>query len=580
MYRWLILVLGIAMMNHVSSEDHAGMLLDYRNSFLSYEQKGLDTCPFTYFRETCTDFAHAVTIETFDENNTPKICLGTFISEQFILTTASCIPSDHPKNIRLNAKIAENVTVSSIYLHPDYKLSQRNGSDENNLALLKLNADLRLTKNVAASCLWASETVEMYTKVQEMDYDHTIKKVNQNTTICSGLNKNECLKSALQFWCQRKSSTGILQIRELGKYKMHPMIASMGCDKSGQIVPISHHLPWIREVTQSTRIEYNLTDVGLGEKCFNNEGVKGVCLPVDECPQVMINFKDLQKNNSISNCGFDGSIALTCCSTKDMLKGAQTETIFREAVHEIEHCETLYDEFRRTPDEHELHSQVAIVTLNNSTICGATLIATRFLLTSAECVEKIDSTNNVLIGIAHDSDETINKIEIQSIFPHPKFNPKTRHYNVAVIKLKHPVSVDSSTVPACLWTRKEKVPTSLDAVSYDDADDVLSKTVFSPLYYSDCLRLYNPHLIASEMCVSPKLADCEPDNEKSSCQKPGSGLYTNVFVGTAMKPVTYVVGIHSKGYQCDKRGPSIHTRVSEYYEWIKSVVYLSSQSNE
>lgn len=167
---------------------------------------------------------------------------------------------------------------------------------------------------------------------------------------------------------------------------MHAMVASFGCDKNKNVVPISQYLPWIREVTKSTVIEYNLTDIGLGEKCFKNDGKTGVCLPTEQCPQVHKNFKLLWKNNSISTCGFESGNALICCARDDLLVGPETENLFRNTVEEIENCEVLYDGFRRTPEEHQVNSQIAIINVNNSLSCMTTLITTRFLVTSAHCI--------------------------------------------------------------------------------------------------------------------------------------------------------------------------------------------------
>ncbi|XP_058813865.1 venom prothrombin activator porpharin-D-like [Topomyia yanbarensis] len=583
MYHLVKFVFILSVVIPALSENQAGILLDYRNSYLSYEQKGLDICPFTYFRESCADFAHVIVIEPSvnTDNGSSAICLGTIISEQFVLTTASCVPTKH-ENLKLDAKIAEDIAIDSIYLHPDYKLSPDQGPSLNNLAIIKLNSSLSFNKNVAASCLWDSESLDLYTKVQEIEFDQTVQRLEQNTTICSGTAKNDCLKSALQQWCQRKSSSGILQIRELGKYRMHAMIASFGCDEDKKIVPISHYLPWIREVTKYNQIEYNFTDVGLGEKCFKNDGIGGVCLPTNECPQIQKNFKALWKNNSISTCGFEGDEALTCCATEDMQVGPDTETLFRDIIQEIENCELLYDEFRRTPEEHQLHSQVAIIDIHNSINCTATLISTRYLLTSAQCVLDVDIPHSsVWLGMGDEEETVGQKNNIQAIFLHPKFHPKTSHFNLAVVMLKYPALIQSFSVPACLWREKSKMPTNLEAVSFHSDERIFSVAATTPMYYSDCRRLHDSQLIPSELCVQYKSrSECNSVEQETLCQNPGSGLYSNLYYGEDMKPVTYVVGIFNKGHTCDKRGPAIYTRVSEYYQWIKSVIYLSSQQTK
>lgn len=187
----------------------------------------------------------------------------------------------------------------------------------------------------------------------------------------------------------QKSPNSLLQIRELGKYKMHPMLASVACDLNGEIVSMVQYLPWIREVTKNTDIEYDLTNTGLGEKCTKGESEEeGVCMPIEKCPQVLKNFKKLQHSDKLSTCGFEGHEPLTCCATEDMLVGPEKQDTFSGIVAEIEQCERMYDEFRRTPEEYQLNAQVAIIDLHESLNCSATLITARYLLTSAQCISK------------------------------------------------------------------------------------------------------------------------------------------------------------------------------------------------
>ncbi|XP_062536497.1 CLIP domain-containing serine protease C9-like [Armigeres subalbatus] len=555
---------------------------DYRNSFISYERKGLDSCPFTYYIETCTDYAHMVLIDIPSKNDKPHDtpCIGAFISEKFILTSASCIGSSEPNELKLYAASNPNeaLFVSSVHSHPDYNLAEGN-----DLAVLKLNSTISLSKNIAAACLWDTDSIEMYSKVQEIDYDSTLKKPMSNSTVCSGERKNECLKSSQELWCQRKSFTGFLQIRQLGQHKMHPMIASFGCNSQNEIVPIAKHMPWIREVTKSTNLEYNYTDVGLGEKCFKSDNVTGVCIPIETCPAAFRNIKDIKKGRTVSDqCGFDNRDILVCCSTEDMIKGPDTEAHFRDIVQDMEYCEMLYDEFRRTPEEHQLHSQVAIIDSQDSTNCSATLITARYLLTSALCVQGLDiKKTTIWLGLGNDIENVVQKNEIHSVLPHPKFSAKSNHYNVAVIKLRYPVLIQSSSVPACLWREKAKMPSDLSAVSVQGHDRSPTSVETSPLYYSDCRGLYNPDLVPSEMCVNHRSQQqCAPKEWENLCRQPGSGLFATLYYGDDMKPVTYIVGIYNSGYQCDKGGPALYTRVSEYHEWIKSVVYLDSQNSD
>lgn len=186
-----------------------------------------------------------------------------------------------------------------------------------------------------------------------------------------------------------KNPTGsLLQIRDMDKYSMHPMVVSLFCNEEQQLVPVSLYADWIRDVIALDRILFAIPDAGLGEKCITKDDKEGVCLRLEACPQVYRQLKGKGRNlAALQQCGFEGGDVLNCCTPDDMLKADDKQAKLQSIRREIEHCHELYDVHRRTTKEQQLHSQLALILGDEGKVeCVGTLIAKQFVLTAAQCV--------------------------------------------------------------------------------------------------------------------------------------------------------------------------------------------------
>uniref|UniRef100_A0A182NCK0 Peptidase S1 domain-containing protein n=1 Tax=Anopheles dirus TaxID=7168 RepID=A0A182NCK0_9DIPT len=552
--------------------DGRSMLQDFRNRFMTYEHIEIDECPLKYLRPVYSDFCHVALIEKNEST-----CLGVLVNDYYILSTADCVPEDwKPIKVRLNSgfdlPIADRITYD--------KYKALNVSKESAPILLRINGTTKLPYDNTAACLWPIDNLISYSKVQEVAYDSTLQKVIQNTTVCSAATQTECLSKTFALWCERKPAGSLLQIRDLDKYSMHPMVVGMFCDEQHQFVPVSRYADWIRDTIARDTILFAIPDAGLGERCVTQSDKEGVCLRIESCPQVLKKLKSKSRDTStLEQCGFDGGEMLNCCTTDHMLKREDTQNKLAAIVHEIEHCHELYDQYRRTTKEQQLHSQLALIRSEDDKVeCVGTLVSKQFVLTAAQCVLQIKSKKStVKVGLAGSDDVVVQTRNVISTVVHPSFNHQSSHYNVAILALDVPVLITEYSVPACMWPEKDRMPAKLISTGYDSTAHTVTVNTVNPLYYIDCRRKYYTELTLTEACVLPEAAEFHCEEKPTACAESGTGLYGTIYMSVDWRPVNYVVGIYSTGARCAQNQPAIYTRVSEYYPWIKAQLYLLAQ---
>uniref|UniRef100_A0A4Y0BNU0 CLIP domain-containing serine protease n=1 Tax=Anopheles funestus TaxID=62324 RepID=A0A4Y0BNU0_ANOFN len=578
MYRWglLALVLTVIVDESGSSNpqeyDGRSMLQDFRNRFMTYEHIEIDECPLKYLRTVYTDFCHVAIIKT----NT-STCLGVLVNDYYILSTAECVPEDW-KTIHVQLQNNFDLPIADRIVYGDYK-SLNVRSDQTPI-LLRINGTTELPYENTAACLWPKDNIISYSKVQDIAYDSTLDNFIQNTTVCSASMQEVCLNKTFAQWCERKPTGSLLQIRDLDKYSMHPMVVGLFCDEQQQFVPVSRYADWIRDVIARDRILFAIPDAGLGEKCITKNDKEGVCLRIEDCPNVFKQLKSMARQlTSLEQCGFDGDHPLNCCTPDDMLKGEDKKDKLQSIAHEIEHCHELYDVYRRTTKEQQLHSQLALIhNEHNKVECVGTLISKQFVLTAAQCVLRINSKlSSVKLGVIAFDGEKVQIRTIVSTVIHPMFDHQSNHYNIAILTLDTPVTITEYSVPACMWPEKDRMPAKLTTTGYDTVADAVTFSTVNPLYYIDCRLKYYSNLTLTEACVLPEMDVVYCDEEPTACAESGTGLYGTVYMTSEWKPVNYVVGIYSIGAQCAQRKPAIYTRVSEYFPWIKAELYLMAQ---
>lgn len=158
---------------------------------------------------------------------------------------------------------------------------------------------------------------------------------------------------------------------------------------------------------------------------------------------------------------------------------------------------------------------------------------------------------------------------VEKIFVHSKFVPATYDYDIAILKLKEPITFSPYVFPACL-------------PNADFANDILmnqkSGTVsgFGRLYengrLSERLKVLEVPYVDRNTCKlssSFKITEnmfCAGYNTeaKDACQGDSGGPHV-----TKYKNTYFITGIVSWGEGCAKKGKyGVYTKVSKFQRWL------------
>jgi len=203
--------------------------------------------------------------------------------------------------------------------------------------------------------------------------------------------------------------------------------------------------------------------------------------------------------------------------------------------------------------------------------CGASLLSSDTVLTSAHCVES--SNPNLYVGFPNGdvTMKNVTKVRASEVQLHPYYLREPNPDNdFAIIKLETPVIFDDSTQPICLPNPNQ---------NYDDVlAEVTGWGVTEPNIYeqSDKLMTVNVTTMTNEKCQEMFDKDdiltsmiCAADVGKDSCQGDSGGpLITLSEDGSHYSQI----GITSWGIGCAATTPGVYSRITDQLYWIMKQV--------
>ncbi|CAK7293916.1 Serine protease 44 [Vulpes lagopus] len=215
--------------------------------------------------------------------------------------------------------------------------------------------------------------------------------------------------------------------------------------------------------------------------------------------------------------------------------------------------------------------------INEKHMCGASLIASRWVLTAAHCIfGYVEYTVKMGdIYMRHTSDMAV-KIPVQDIVIHKDYNPLGLIENdIALVLLEFPVNFSTHIHPVCLPEKAFLVQAGTECWvtgwgklsekdSSQETTEELQEAELNIIRYERCNEILQTQLETSSDVVKKGMLCGYNAQGKDACQGDSGGPLACEFNETWVQ-----VGIVSWGIGCGRKNyPGIYTEVSLYRDWV------------
>ncbi|EDV46595.2 uncharacterized protein Dere_GG18119 [Drosophila erecta] len=362
----------------------------------------------------------------------------------------------------------------------------------------------------------------------------------------------------------------------------------------------------------------------VGRPCQVTDTMPGICRTSSDCEPLIDGYikSGVLTLNDVPSCGLGAWGEIFCCPTKPCCENSSTTSTRAPMVRTVQDlvrvdvpkgfvagdrpavaaCKKIRERKRqRSGNQLVIHivggypvdpgvyphmAAIGYITFGTDFRCGGSLIASRFVLTAAHCVNTDANTPSfVRLGAVNieNPDQSHQDIGIRSVKIHPQYVGH-KYNDIAVLELERDVVETDNIQPACLHTDAADPPSSskffvagwgvlnvttrarskillragLDLVPLDQCNKSYAEQPGS-------IRMLKEGVVDSLLCaIDQKLiADaCKGDSGGPLIQEfsVDDGMYT-------------IMGVISSGFGCATVTPALYTRVSSYLDFIEGIVW-------
>ncbi|XP_057608599.1 coagulation factor X isoform X2 [Chionomys nivalis] len=215
--------------------------------------------------------------------------------------------------------------------------------------------------------------------------------------------------------------------------------------------------------------------------------------------------------------------------------------------------------------------QALLINDDNEGFCGGTILNEFYILTAAHCLHQAKRFR-VRVGDRNTEKEEGNEMvhEVDVIIKHNKFVRETYDFDIAVLKLKTPITFRMNVAPACLpqkdWaeatlmTQKSGIVSGFGRTHEKGRQSNILKMLEVPYVDRNTCKLSSSFTITQNMFCAGYDAKLE-----DACQGDSGGPHVTEYKGTH-----FVTGIVSWGEGCARKGKyGIYTKVTAFLRWIE-----------
>lgn len=200
-------------------------------------------------------------------------------------------------------------------------------------------------------------------------------------------------------------------------------------------------------------------------------------------------------------------------------------------------------------------------------------------ITAAHCVENVSPADLLLrlgeYDVSNDKEpEVFDERRVQIVASHPKFDPRTFEYDLALLRFYEPVKFRRNIIPVCTPEGEDQFVDKMATVTgwgrlYEDGPlpHVMQKVQVPIITNKECESMYRKAGFVEDI---PDIFICagKSDGGKDSCEGDSGGPMVLKKDGRWV-----LAGIISWGIGCAlPNQPGVYTRISKFASWIDQII--------